>query len=474
MNFIIRWRIYMDKKNTKYNYMLSLIGFSLLFAYILSFQFEGQVLYGILETNNLEPSLYIQMSIVFHFFGLVFAGKVVKSIVTAKTSMIVSMGIILLVSIPFLLSMTKLFLVSLMISGFASGLAVASWGYILKYTSQGNMRLKVCADLLIISNIVMIGIDVLSLKTSSIIGLLASMGILLFSSLFISKVELHNIKPNPIRERGINKPLLILAVFVFIVTINSGLMYQVVNPSFANLRNLTTWYWAIPYIVAILLLRNLPTSIKRARILYVGIFMVMASFILFMLLGRGSLDYIIIDTFMLGAFGVFDLFWWSILAEMVDLTDNPARVFGLGLAANVFGVLTGGAIGIGIESLGIGGAEVTVIALSIVCITLVMLPPLNHQLVMLLKNHSYLMVYENSSSNQQNSIISSIKTLDPLTIREQEVLDHILSGESNKYIAKALSISESTVKTHTRNIFSKYDVESRAELISTILKNQYK
>ena len=202
--------------------------------------------------------------------------------------------------------------------------------------------------------------------------------------------------------------------------------------------------------------------------------MVMASFILFMLLGRGSLDYIIIDTLMLGAFGVFDLFWWSILAEMVDLTDNPARVFGLGLAANVFGVLTGGAIGIGIESLGIGGAEVTVIALSIVCITLVMLPPLNHQLVMLLKNHSYLMVYENSSSNQQNSIISSIKTLDPLTIREQEVLDHILSGESNKYIAKALSISESTVKTHTRNIFSKYDVESRAELISTILKNQYK
>jgi hypothetical protein len=28
------------------------------------------------------------------------------------------------------------------------------------------------------------------------------------------------------------------------------------------------------------------------------------------------------------------------------------------------------------------------------------------------------------------------------------------------------------VKTHVRNIFSKYDVGSRAELISTILKNQ--
>jgi DNA-binding NarL/FixJ family response regulator len=76
------------------------------------------------------------------------------------------------------------------------------------------------------------------------------------------------------------------------------------------------------------------------------------------------------------------------------------------------------------------------------------------------------------SQSQQTDIIHKIKTLDPLTAREQEVLTLILSGKSNREIAGALLISESTVKTHARNIFSKYDVASRAELISTLLKNQ--
>lgn len=125
-----------------------------------------------------------------------------------------------------------------------------------------------------------------------------------------------------------------------------------------------------------------------------------------------------------------------------------------------------------VTSIGISSAEVAVIALTVVCVTLIMLPPLNRQLVLPLKSHAYLAAYDNMSQFQQTDIIRQIKTLDPLTVREQEVLELILSGKSNREIAGALFISESTVKTHVRNIFSKYDVGSRAELISTLLKNQ--
>ncbi|OPZ75587.1 MAG: Transcriptional regulatory protein DegU [Verrucomicrobia bacterium ADurb.Bin474] len=91
---------------------------------------------------------------------------------------------------------------------------------------------------------------------------------------------------------------------------------------------------------------------------------------------------------------------------------------------------------------------------------------------MLLKNHAYLAAYDSMSENQQTAILHQIKTLVPLTDREQEVLQLILFGKSNREIAETLFLSESTIKTHTRNIFSKYDVRSRAELISILLRNQ--
>ncbi len=59
-----------------------------------------------------------------------------------------------------------------------------------------------------------------------------------------------------------------------------------------------------------------------------------------------------------------------------------------------------------------------------------------------------------------------------MTVREQEVIELLLDGKSNRQIAELLFIGESTVKTHVRNIYSKHDVRSREELISTVLKDQ--
>lgn len=52
-----------------------------------------------------------------------------------------------------------------------------------------------------------------------------------------------------------------------------------------------------------------------------------------------------------------------------------------------------------------------------------------------------------------------------LSKREQEVAKLILEGKSNKLIASALHIAESTVEFHLTNIYAKYQVSSRTELI---------
>jgi DNA-binding CsgD family transcriptional regulator len=347
----------------------------------------------------------------------------------------------------------------------------------LKTFTPKDQRIKSCADVLIYSNIIMIAINVVAINLSPFIGLTLSIlclaiGMVCIWVLPIEAGKDRRLESENHRCRDINKPLILLCLFVFVITINSGLMYQVINPAFEHLTGLTSWYWAVPYIIALFIMRNLPTRVNRAKILYVGMAMIVGAFISFMLLERNASDYLVVDTLMLGACGIFDLFWWSIIGEMLEYTENPAKILGIGLSANVLGVLSGGALGMTITSIKLPSANVAVIALTVVCVTLIILPPLNQQLLILLKNHTYLAAYDRMSENQQTNIILGMKTLEELTVREQEVLEHILAGESNREIARALSISENTVKTHVRNIFSKYEVGSRAELISTLFRNQ--
>ena len=52
-----------------------------------------------------------------------------------------------------------------------------------------------------------------------------------------------------------------------------------------------------------------------------------------------------------------------------------------------------------------------------------------------------------------------------LTQREQEVLELLTKGNTNKEIAQALNISENTVKNHLKNILEKLHLENRVQAV---------
>jgi LuxR family maltose regulon positive regulatory protein len=56
------------------------------------------------------------------------------------------------------------------------------------------------------------------------------------------------------------------------------------------------------------------------------------------------------------------------------------------------------------------------------------------------------------------------KNLAGLSRQEHRVLAYVADGYSNKHTARALDLSESTVKFHLRNLFKKLAVESRTAL----------
>lgn len=65
---------------------------------------------------------------------------------------------------------------------------------------------------------------------------------------------------------------------------------------------------------------------------------------------------------------------------------------------------------------------------------------------------------------------AKIKLLEPLTEREQEVLQQMSYGLRNDQIAEALHITEGTVKTHIHRILQKFGAEDRTQLVVMALR----
>ncbi len=457
---------------------LSVLVLSLFSSWMLAFLFEGQIFYSLADAHQIDPVGMVFCGVAAIFAGLLLCGLFIKTKKAAKRLFLCSYLFFIAVSVAFFFLPSVFWMVGIIVGSFLAGGCVAAWAFYLKSGTPKNERIKTVADMLILSNVLMILCNMAAIHLSPQIGLALAMLMLLGAFVFALKLPADDnaVSSTPSEQKenpvGIARLLAFLCLFIVIITINSGLMYQVVNPAFAHLEGLTSWYWAVPYIAALFIMRNLSRRINRAYILYVAIAMIGLSFIGFMGLGRGAASYLLVNTLMLGACGVYDLFWWSILGEMLEFHQNPAKVLGIGLSANVLGVLLGGLIGKAVTSANIRVSDPTLLALVVVCVTLVLLPPLHKHLSSLLKGHAYLSEFSGLCAQEQTNQLDRAARFGNLSERENKVASLLLQGKTYRTIAGELTISENTVKYYVKNIYSKFGIQSRAELINIILKKE--
>ncbi len=77
-------------------------------------------------------------------------------------------------------------------------------------------------------------------------------------------------------------------------------------------------------------------------------------------------------------------------------------------------------------------------------------------------------------SDRQARAVSSeravvTESLDRLTPREREVMEHLLAGKTSKQIAAAMNVSTRTVEGHRRMVLSKMNVSSATQLVRAVL-----
>lgn len=446
----------------------SILFFSLFSAWLLTIPFHGQLIYCLYGKFNIDLRNIPLISISAHFLGLIFSGYIVDSLNKANKAIIHITIICIIGTMMFFLPYNLLWNISLYAMSFAAGIYIGSWGFYFKKFTKANKKVETIVKVLILSNVFMLIINTIAINISIYFALSLTITFLVISLIVVSNIPKPNIlgkgKDVIIKVIDISKPMGLLWIFIAIITINSGLMYSVVTPAFSHHVKLTSWYWAIPYIVVLFLLMKSPDKTNKAYILNIAIAIIGISFLLFIILDRSIPSYLLINTLMLGAFGVCDLFWWSIIGELIDYVKNPAKIFGIGLSANVFGILVGDVI---IAKLNITAIEFnsTVFALIIVFIILMILPSLHKHLSLIINQHIFLFrLYDNKSEKVEDTI----NKYPGLTSRENEIVDLLLKGRTYKMIAEELYLSENTIKTHIKNIYAKYNINSKAELIKIL------
>lgn len=67
-------------------------------------------------------------------------------------------------------------------------------------------------------------------------------------------------------------------------------------------------------------------------------------------------------------------------------------------------------------------------------------------------------------------VLLFVRSGEALAPREREILELILDNKKRREIAEEIHLSENTVKTHTRSLYSKLGVGSRTELYALLLK----
>jgi DNA-binding CsgD family transcriptional regulator len=83
----------------------------------------------------------------------------------------------------------------------------------------------------------------------------------------------------------------------------------------------------------------------------------------------------------------------------------------------------------------------------------------------------FLRHYVSFSGEQDQQFLESIFKQYQISNREQEILQLLMQGKSNKEIESALYISYNTVKNHIYNLYQKLGVNSRWQMLHLVMKS---
>ncbi len=466
----------MKLQKMKINYrFISTIIISIITAWVIAFPFEQQILFAVSAYYHYKIVLFAMHGIMIHILGAVCAGFLIHRLPAIKKLFQYTILLDIIVCIVFFLPPSSLWQVFLYLGLFLSGCCTAAWAVYFKAYTPANSRIKTAADSLITSNIILFVTGVAVFFGTYRLGLVFIISLLVIAFILACFLPDEAEEGEKSADRGkvnIKKACIILSVFLFLGALTSGLTFRYILPAYYGLGRITMFYWSIPYIVTLIVMRNLPRRINRNYMLYISVALIGFAFIDFMLFRVALSVFLVVCTQIFLSRGIFDLFWWGMTGELLEFSENPVKLYGSIILVFVTGQMVGGILGFYARFSQMEIIYPVALALVAVLIMMLLLPPLQKELSLLVKSHNYLSQLSELEPDAKEKVMKKAALLEKLTERESEIVTLLMQGRTYRMISAELYLSENTVKTHIKNIYSKLQVKNKTELINSLLEHQ--
>ena len=377
-----------------------ILSFSFIFVYLLSVQFEGILLNELLHASFIASGYYMTVSIWSLFAGLVLGIFMINDMTKATQMLKINTAVLIVSMISFIFGFETVWYFFITLSGVTSGLALVSFGYYFKLVSK-EIRIKVIAYSLVLSNLLLTLINFIQHSFNVQLSFFILSAFLMLAMFLLPQDQsIHACKTTMIDYQKHRFTFIKLWVFILTVTMISGLMYKIINPSFNHLE-VFDYTWVIPYVLSILYMSK--KNYLQVKVLNGGAFQILFSFIFYLLIPYDLLRYLVVDGLLLFGLGIFDYFWWGILSDLLDSSQKPQKIVGFILSANVLGILVGRNMGYWLQRFSISNASLVIVLMIILFLVIMMNTPLVYDLETLFKTSSF-----------------DVELLEVLTDREEE------------------------------------------------------
>ena len=443
---------------------------ALFFSWIYIFPYFGIFLSGFSTHAQYPGNWLAYLFILFHALGYLCGASLMKRFSSSRKVMLFSLGATIISNTALWFFPEVLLLPGLALSGFISSFFVLGWSHLYS-TGEPDERAWIIIHMAIRSHLLTLVILLLNAHLGIQLKLVLVLAPLLIALGLIAlpqrrPEEYPSITPLFIRPVAV-KFFLIFCIFISAVKLTAGFIYSIIYTSYPVMEKHLTilnYFEYFPHVLVLLIFLRYYDRLNKEYLALAGTTLLGFAYISFAILRNTLHGFMITTTLIEAAFASINVFIWLLLGDMSNIYGRPHWFFGIGLSINTGITVVGGIVGDAfLLPAAMPGFTTALLSAGLIILSLL-------TIIWLKENAEYNLVgfpdrYALRIPADLSERLLDVFDAAGLTDREKEIVTLMLQGKTNRAIAEELCITENTIKSHCRNIYLKFKVHNKSELL---------